>query len=54
MTNFETQKSCMNEDVCPTGSLPKKVLDRVLHYVPGLIVFGLIALYYIQLSHMGV
>ena len=31
----------------------KKVAGRVLKYVPGLIIFGLIALYYISLSHLA-
>ena len=31
----------------------KKALRRVLSYVPAVVVVVLIALYYIQLSHMG-
>lgn len=31
----------------------KQVAAKVLTYVPAVIIFGLIALYYIQLSHMG-
>lgn len=31
----------------------KRVIAKVLTYVPAVIIFGLIALYYIQLSHMG-
>ena len=31
----------------------KKVIGKILTYVPAVIIFGLIALYYIQLSHMA-
>lgn len=31
----------------------KKALATAATYIPALIIFGLIALYYIQLSHMG-
>ena len=31
----------------------KKVIATILTYVPAVIIFGLIALYYIQLSHMA-
>ena len=31
----------------------KKIVAKVLTYVPAAIIFGLIALYYIQLSHMA-
>lgn len=31
----------------------KKILNRVLMFVPALVIFGLFALYYIQLSHMA-
>lgn len=31
----------------------KKAIAKVLTYVPAVIIFGLIALYYIQLSHMA-
>lgn len=31
----------------------RKVILKVLTYVPAAIIFGLIALYYIQLSHMA-
>ena len=31
----------------------KKVITTILTYLPAAIIFGLIALYYIQLSHMG-
>lgn len=39
-----------------SGSLAaslKKILKKVAIYIPALIIFGLIALYYIQLSHMA-
>ncbi len=31
----------------------RKVITTILTYVPAIIIFGLIALYYIQLSHMA-
>lgn len=31
----------------------KKVISKILFYLPAAIIFGLIALYYIQLSHMA-
>lgn len=31
----------------------KNIIGKVLIYVPSVIIFGLIALYYIQLSHLG-
>lgn len=31
----------------------RKVITTILTYVPAVIIFGLIALYYIQLSHMA-
>ena len=31
----------------------KKIVKTALMYVPALIIFGLLALYYIQLSHMA-
>lgn len=36
-----------------TANNLKKALRRVLSYVPAAVVVVLIALYYIQLSHMG-
>lgn len=35
------------------GKALKKVAAKVLTYVPAVIIFGLIALYYIQLSNMA-
>ena len=35
------------------GRTAKKVIAKILTYVPAVIIFGLIALYYIQLSHMA-
>ena len=31
----------------------RKVITKILTYVPAVIIFGLIALYYIQLSHLA-
>ncbi len=31
----------------------KKIISKILFYVPAAIIFALIALYYIQLSHMA-
>lgn len=57
MTDLKTMKTPENT-VCPpirkeSVETVKKVLRRALSYVPGLVIFGLIALYYIQLSHMA-
>ena len=57
MTNLEAKKpnnttlfpTLSHETVCSL----KKVLRRILSYVPAVVIVVLIALYYIQLSHMG-
>lgn len=57
MTNLEAKKP-NNNTAFPTLSREtvnnlKKALRRVLSYVPAAVIVVLIALYYIQLSHMG-
>ena len=43
----------MAEQAAEAKRTLKKVAAKILTYVPAVIIFGLIALYYIQLSHIA-
>ncbi len=54
MTDLQTKTTRTAKAANPINTAAiKKVLSKILTYVPAVIIFGLIALYYIQLSHMA-
>ena len=60
MTELKKTHNLVPEFPVDTAELQKsakkttrKVIAKILTYVPAVIIFGLITLYYIQLSHMG-
>lgn len=52
-TATKTVETVATPDVRPLKEKLTRLWKTVALYIPGLIVFGFIALYYIQLSHMG-
>lgn len=53
MTDLQAKKSTYTREPGALKKTLKKVLGKVLTVIPAIIIFGLIALYYIQLSHMA-
>lgn len=57
MTELTRKKSYAQDRMAAEAAAAKKTMKKaiakVLTYVPAVIIFGLIALYYIQLSHMA-